>query len=1124
MHRAANHTSLATALALALLAAGCNKARPVPAGAEAAGCTGCHGGTDNTTGAPPLDLAANASPALITVGAHSAHLAAAVRCEECHRVPTRIGDPGHIVARDGRPDPDPHAEVDFTQGRGSLHGATPAWLPTADRSTATCASVYCHGATLGAGGAATTPTWNAGPLPGPACSACHASPPPSHGSIAFTTCVSCHPKTVAADGTLLPGGAHLNGDVDVDFAGACTSCHGDAARLESVALNKAAPPTDLGGRSDSEAVGAHQAHLHDGPLARAFACAECHVVPSDMAHAAGGQQKVTFATAAGTIARNDGAAPGWTSATLTCSGVYCHGATIGGGSSPSPAWNGGPAAVGIGGATVTARCGVCHGFPPPAPHPQQGAAGAFTSSTECASCHPGTVDAISGAILVSQGLHVNGQVDGGGHATGFGDPAVHGPVALADLNACRACHGATLDGALGPSCTACHTTAGHPTWKTECTFCHGNPNRASFGGFAQIGQPPYAQDQAAPPSGTQGESTSSQVAVGAHLAHLDPAGLSRSIGCQECHGATLPSDETHADATVALGWGPVASAGGVTPAPAGFDAAWEASPTCTTYCHGASLTGGTRTNPSWTGTGQATCGSCHALPPGSWHPANSSCGQCHPTSGGASYDPAVHVNGQVELIAALSCTSCHGTAGVNAAPPRTTDGSTSGVKVGAHQPHLAPTRLISAGIIGCDACHPAVSDLHHASGTVDLAWSALASAGGTPSPATGPVPAGWEAAPTCTNYCHGATLPGGSASKAANWTAGTPAAACGTCHFIANPPAPHPALDTVGTAITSATQCGQCHQETVQPDGSINLVLGKHVNGQVDGGGHATGYSDPSTHGPDALASITSCQTCHGVNYDGNGTASKNCNACHADPAGHGLTGYAGSTHWKDDCTFCHGSALRAADTAFPLVGGAPQVRENLAGPPVGPNRVTTGVKVGAHEAHFDAASNGISSPILCSQCHGDAAPTDLGHVDGTVLVSWGSVATGGGTVVPTPAAITPGWEATPTCTNYCHGATLGAGAFVGSNRTPSWTATLTGCGTCHASPAAGAHRITPHLTACGQCHYGTMSNLSSSTTITDKTLHVNGTRDVLPNPALSMTFTKSGASWSCSGGCHTPS
>ena len=195
-------------------------------------------------------------------------------------------------------------------------------------------------------------------------------------------------------------------------------------------------------------------------------------------------------------------------------------------------------------------------------------------------------------------------------------------------------------------------------------------------------------------------------------------------------------------------------------------------------------------------------------------------------------------------------------------------------------------------------------------------------------------------------------------------------------------------------------------------------------------------------------------------------------------------------------------------------------VRENLAGPPLAPGGAGAGVDVGAHLAHFDAGSNTLSTPFQCSQCHGTTAPSDLTHVTGTVATGWGAVATAGGTT-PTPATFTVGWEASPTCTNYCHGATLGAGSYVGSNRTPSWTATLTGCTTCHSSPGAGTHQIGNHVNrACFECHNSVMSS-SSNTTIANPALHVNGTRDVQLNPARNMTLTKSGSTYTCSNGCH---
>ena len=73
-------------------------------------------------------------------------------------------------------------------------GATPSY------AGGTCSGVYCHGATLGAGGKVATPTWSGGPL---GCDACHAAPPPSH-AVTSTTCSACHPGTVKSDGTIDP--------------------------------------------------------------------------------------------------------------------------------------------------------------------------------------------------------------------------------------------------------------------------------------------------------------------------------------------------------------------------------------------------------------------------------------------------------------------------------------------------------------------------------------------------------------------------------------------------------------------------------------------------------------------------------------------------------------------------------------------------------------------------------------------------------------------------------------------------------------------------------------------------------------------------------------------------------
>ena len=61
-------------------------------GGGIAGCTGCHGGTDNQTGAPPAGLRGETTPDQLAVGAHTAHvdggtLADAFACDACPHCP-----------------------------------------------------------------------------------------------------------------------------------------------------------------------------------------------------------------------------------------------------------------------------------------------------------------------------------------------------------------------------------------------------------------------------------------------------------------------------------------------------------------------------------------------------------------------------------------------------------------------------------------------------------------------------------------------------------------------------------------------------------------------------------------------------------------------------------------------------------------------------------------------------------------------------------------------------------------------------------------------------------------------------------------------------------------------------
>jgi predicted CxxxxCH...CXXCH cytochrome family protein len=185
---------LITIVATALVA--CGDVRRVAEGRLAGPCTTCHGGLADLTGAPPFDVeSATDSDA---VGAHRAHVVAGVACQSCHRVPQNVEDTEHI---DGE-----RAEVTF--GGLAIVGTTPEYSP----QTLTCSNVYCHGATLGAGGSDPAPSWTETL---PACGSCHDAPPPSHGVFVNpTNCSNCHPASVEMDDVTFKA-AHLNGSLDV---------------------------------------------------------------------------------------------------------------------------------------------------------------------------------------------------------------------------------------------------------------------------------------------------------------------------------------------------------------------------------------------------------------------------------------------------------------------------------------------------------------------------------------------------------------------------------------------------------------------------------------------------------------------------------------------------------------------------------------------------------------------------------------------------------------------------------------------------------------------------------------------------------------------------------------------
>jgi predicted CxxxxCH...CXXCH cytochrome family protein len=431
-------------------------------------CTGCHGGTDNPTGAPPRATWGNSADT-VRIGAHTAHVTAsaispAFDCALCHVKPADMFAAGHI---DG-----PTATVTFN----GMSIGTSAPAPTWDRPTATCASTYCHG-NFRNGNATNAPVWNRANQA--LCGSCHGLPPsaaahPAVGSD-LTVCSACHPKTMYGDGTIIPpslGGLHLDGLIEAsghdaswmdpsssnfhafsavrglagcqachgqDLSGgatgvACAQCHGAAWKTTctmchgGVANSTGAPPNSIwgtgdpsrgGGTPDPIRVGAHTAHVQ-GTLAASFDCGQCHVTPTDAlsaGHIDGAYATVTF----GELAVTGAKLPSYSRANgATCSSTYCHGGYSG--TYTYTGWDWGldePTSVTVSYAGKSATpawtdgsmtCGSCHDNPPRTGVWHSGSHG---GGNQCQLCHPDAIGTTAGVgtAITNPALHVNGTVN-----------------------------------------------------------------------------------------------------------------------------------------------------------------------------------------------------------------------------------------------------------------------------------------------------------------------------------------------------------------------------------------------------------------------------------------------------------------------------------------------------------------------------------------------------------------------------------------------------------------------------------------------------------------------------------------------------------------------------------------
>jgi len=300
------------------------------------------------------------------------------------------------------------------------------------------------------------------------------------------------------------------------------------------------------------------------------------------------------------------------------------------------------------------------------------AGGAFSRPLACSECHhvPEAADDPTHVRGLPALVQLGGIAATRGHATSW-DP---------QASTCSAwCHAPepassqaspvwTSDADL--KCASCHgmpPAAPHPQMK-DCSRCHGavvGPDNLSIidklrhvdgvidVAFNQTCTGCHGKLNPAPPVDLAGSSLTTETGVGAHQTHVLGTATSRAVPCAECHvvptdvfaaghiDSELPAELVFSGAALAYRGKPQFQAGKCE----------------NSGCHGAIFpqdhpSGGTNTTPLWTqvdGT-QASCGSCHGLPPPPPHLLNSACHTCHQDMADDDVSfthPELHVDGTV---------------------------------------------------------------------------------------------------------------------------------------------------------------------------------------------------------------------------------------------------------------------------------------------------------------------------------------------------------------------------------------------------------------------------------------------------------------------------------------------
>ncbi len=651
------------------------------------------------------------------------------------------------------------------------------------------------------------------------CQGCHAVPPAGgkypkeHDSNNASDCNKCH----------------YHGSSAGSFSGACGMCHPTTGGLATSVVTNAT----------AGAVGAHDAHVINGLK---MECSTCHdgfsgrAMPNqtiDINFAINGVNVPNFTNVlnSGTYINTAALSNGYTFAgtgvgtngtSQTCSAIYCHGATLTGGTNTTPSWVGGSAQV---------YCGSCHGAtaaqpPTTGSHGRHAGAAAGQLQIPCASCHGPHTD----------NSHVIGNVKW--NMTGI-NGQYKTPTGLF-----YTVSGST--GRLAPS-------ARYGTCNNVICHSNANPNGSglvyrtpTWGGTVACGS--CHDDMSSTPSGSPN---------GGHYKHASTANANGpAFDCSVCHTgytATSTASATHANQSVDLN-GTITGYSKASPMPMG--GAWG---TCSTnQCHG-QATGLVWNNGSIWQTGGDHCTTCHSSStPGAVTAGTPFYSTGFPSKQTSNLNAKVgahtlHLTTTNIMGASLVCADCHGSVALRDA---THMNGTTNFNFSALAKTGGLTPSYSGGVCSNVYCHGASMPYGDTTGTHRAPTWNVPFMTGTPA--------------DC-GTCHGFPPAGNHPAFATPATFAAAAAICKDCHTNVNPLGT--SYDTmfidkslhINGTVEVLSKCNGCHGYPPSRKGFVgfkgNWSGARQENYSGGGGSHTIAGHLAATISP--ADGWVNCSKCH---------------------------------------------------------------------------------------------------------------------------------------------------------------------------------------------------------------------------------------------------------------------